>query len=192
MQALKDKIVKDGRWVGEGILKVDSFLNHQVDITLMDQIGEYIAQIYQGEQIDRVLTAETSGIAIACSVSRALGGVPMVFAKKNKPITMTDEFYQSMALSFTKGTSNSFCVSKMYLHEGEKVLIVDDFLARGESGSALCEIVKSAGAEIVGYTAVIEKLDQHGADKIRERYGCKVQSLAIIKQVQNGVIDFVD
>lgn len=191
MDILKDRIVKDGIWVGKGILKVDSFLNHQVDIELMDQIGEEIAHIYKDEKIDRILTAETSGIAIACSVSRALGYIPMVFAKKNKPITMTDEFYQSSALSFTKGTSNSFCVSKKYINEGDRVLIVDDFLARGESGAALCDIVISAGAKIVGYTAVIEKLDQNGAEKIREKYGCKVESLAVIKQVDNGIITFV-
>ena len=191
MDILKNRIVKDGKWVGKGILKVDSFLNHQVDIELIDQIGEEIARIYKDEKIDRILTAETSGIAIACSVSRALGYKPMVFAKKNKPITMTDEFYQAQAKSFTKGTNNSFCVAKGYINEGERVLIVDDFLAKGESGSALCEIAKSAGAEIVGYTAVIEKLDQLGAEKIRDNYGCKVESLAVIKQVENGIITFV-
>lgn len=189
MKLLEDRIVKDGRWVGEGILKVDSFLNHQVDINLMDEIGEEIANMYAEEDIDKILTAETSGIAIACSVARCLNK-PMVFAKKNKPITMTDEFYRSYAKSFTKGTDNSLCVSKMYINKGENILIVDDFLARGESGSALCEIVRLAGANIVGYTAVIEKLEQKGAEKINSEYGCPVRSLAVIEQINDGKIVF--
>ncbi len=190
MKVLKERIVNDGYWVGQGILKVDCFLNHQVDIQLMDQIGEEIASMYAGEKIDKILTAETSGIAIACSVSRAMNYLPMVFAKKNKPITMTDDFFRAAAKSFTKGTDNSLCVSKRYLGEGENVLIVDDFLAMGESGSALCDLVKQAGGHIVGYTAVIEKLEQGGAKKISEEYGCPVRSLAVIKQVEDGKITF--
>lgn len=190
MKLLEDRIIKDGRWVGEGILKVDSFLNHQVDIELMDAIGEEIANMYSGEKVDKILTAETSGIAIACSVARAMDNKPMIFAKKNKPITMTDDFYRAYAKSFTKGTDNSLCVSKLYLHENENILIVDDFLAKGESGSALCELVRQAGANIVGYTAVIEKLEQEGAKKISNEYGCPVRSIAVITQIQDGNISF--
>ena len=190
MKLLEERIVKDGYWVGKGILKVDCFLNHQVDIELMDQIGEEVARLYADEKIDKILTAETSGIAIACSVARAMDYTPMVFAKKNKPITMTDEFYRAEAKSFTKGTDNSLCVSKRYLNEGENILIVDDFLARGESGSALCDLVVQAGGHIVGYTAVIEKLEQERAKKISEKYGCPVKSLAVIEQVEGEKITF--
>lgn len=190
MKILEDRINKDGYWVGKGILKVDSFLNHQVDIELMDQIGVEIANLYHDESIDKILTAETSGIAIACSVARAMNNKPMVFAKKNKPITMNEDFYQAEAKSFTKGTNNSLCVSKRYLSKGENVLIVDDFLAKGESGSALCELVQQAGGNIIGYTAVIEKLDQKGAEKISSEYNCPVKSIAIIKQVEDNIISF--
>lgn len=189
MKLLEEKIVNEGYWVGEGILKVDGFLNHQVDMRLMDAIGDEVARIYADKKVDKILTAETSGIAIACSVARSMGYLPIVFAKKNKPNTMIDDFYMAEAKSFTKGTSNKLVVSAKYMHEGENVLIIDDFLARGESGSALCELVKQAGANIVGYTACIEKEQQGGAEKIRS-LGVYVQSLAVIADIVDGKIIF--
>ena len=192
MELLKDKIVNEGYWVGEGILKVDSFLNHQIDIELLDKIGAEIAKIYEGEKIDKVLTAESSGIAIACAAARHLGNLKTVFAKKNKPITMREDAYQAQGMSFTKGNFNTYVVSKRFLDKGDRVVIIDDFLARGESGSALCEIVKQAGGEIVGYTAAIEKRNQGGYDKI-SNMGVKVQSLAVLGDcnMETGEINFL-
>lgn len=192
MELLKDKIVNEGYWVGEGILKVDSFLNHQIDIELLDKIGAEIAKIYEGEKIDKVLTAESSGIAIACAAARHLGNLRTVFAKKNKPITMKEDAYQAQGMSFTKGNFNTYVVSKRFLDKGDRVVIIDDFLARGESGSALCEIVKQAGGEIVGYTAAIEKRNQGGYDKI-SNMGVKVQSLAVLGDcnMETGEINFL-
>lgn len=192
MELLKEKIINEGYWVGEGILKVDSFLNHQIDMNLLDAIGAEIAEMYKGKKIDKVLTAESSGIAIACSAARHLGNVKTVFAKKNKPITMKEDAYQAQGMSFTKGNYNTYVVSNRFLEKGENVLIIDDFLARGESGSALCEIVNQAGGEIVGYTAVIEKRNQGGYDKI-SNMGVKVQSLAVLGDcdMKTGSIEFL-
>lgn len=190
MKVLEERIINDGYWVGEGILKVDSFLNHQLDIALMDQIGEEIAGIYDGERIDKILTAEASGIAVACSVSRAMNNKPVVFAKKKKPSTMVDGFYSVPVRSFTKNTESNYYLSKRFLNAGERVLIVDDFLAKGEAGLALCNLAKEAGAVVAGLSAVIEKKEQGGADKIKAAHGIDVRSVAVITNTDGNTIQF--
>ena len=189
MKALEEKILKEGVCIGDDILKVDGFLNHQIDVKFLDEIGLEIARIFGEEKPNKILTVEASGIAIAVAASNHLGGIPVVFAKKAKPSTMQDGEYVAEAVSFTKGITNMLHVSKKFLSSNDRVLIVDDFLARGEAGMALCDLVKQAGGEIVGFTAAIEKKHQGGADRMRE-LGIKVQSLAVIEKMHDGKIDF--
>ena len=189
MKELEERILKDGVAIGDDILKVDSFLNQQIDTALLDNMGKEIAKIFADEKPTKVLTVEASGIAIAAAAAFHMGKLPLVFAKKSKPSTMVDDFYTAESFSFTKGTKSNLYVSKKYIGSGERVLIVDDFLAMGNSGLALCDIVKQAGATVVGYTAAVEKQYQGGADKIRE-LGVKVQSLAVIKEMHDGKITF--
>ena len=189
MRSLEEKILREGKAFGTEIVKVDSFLNHQMDVKFMDEIGEEIARLFEGYGVNRILTVEASGIAIACAAARAMNYIPMVFAKKAAPNTMTEEFYGAEAKSFTKGTVSLLRVAKQYIQPGDKVLIVDDFLATGEAAIAMAEIVKAAGAEIVGFTAAIEKKWQGGGDKLRER-GIDVKSLAVIAAIDDGKITF--
>lgn len=189
MKALEDKIVREGQAIGSEIVKVDGFINHQIDVAFMDEMGDEIARIFKDAGATKILTVEASGIPIACSAARSMGNLPVVFAKKAAPNTMTEEFYGAEARSFTKGTVSVLRISKKYLQKGEKVLIIDDFLAHGEAGTALCEIVKMAGAEVVGFSAAIEKKFQGGAEKIRE-FGVRVESLAVIERITDGIIEF--
>ncbi len=189
MKALEEKIVNEGTCIGDDIVKVDNFLNHQIDVKFLDEIGKEIARLFADSKPNKLLTVEASGIAIAIAASNHLGGIPVVFAKKAKPSTMQDGMYCAEAISFTKGVTNILHVSKKYLTSDDRVLIVDDFLARGEAGVALCDLVKQADGKIVGFAAAIEKKHQGGADRIRN-LGVNVQSLAVISNIQDGKIDF--
>lgn len=162
MERLKQRILAEGKNLGRGILKIDSFLNHQIDADLMEQIGKHIAAAFAPAQPTRVLTAEVSGLIPAAMVGKALGNIPVVYARKHKPITMMEPVYVETAPSHTKGREVSLMVSPEFLHTGDRILIVDDFLATGRTIDALCRIVQHAGAELVGIAAVVEKTFEGG------------------------------
>ena len=189
MKVLEEKILKDGHVAPGNILKVDSFVNHQIDVKFMNEIGKEFKRLYDGVQVDKILTIEASGIGIACITAQYFD-VPVVFAKKNKTKNIRGDVYTSQVASFTHGVTYDIMLSKEFLHEGEKVLIIDDFLAKG---NALIDLVKAAKAEIVGAGIVIEKVFQEGGKIIREDYGIRCESLARIKSMsyEDG-IEFTD
>lgn len=189
MKALKDKILKEGTAIGSEIVKVDGFLNHCIDVAFMEEVGEEFKRRFGDCGINKILTVESSGIAVACMTARYFGYPPVVFAKKAKPSTMTEDAYTAEARSFTKGTVSEFRVSEKFLEKGDRILIIDDFLARGGAALALTAIAEQAGAEIAGIGAVIEKGFQGGSDKLREK-GYRVESLAVIDKIEDGVIHF--
>ena len=189
MKSLEQKILTEGRAIGNEIVKVDGFLNHQLDVRFLDEIGREFARRFADVKIDRILTVEASGIAVATAAAPHFGYPPVVFAKKAAPNTMTEGFYEAEARSFTKGTVSRLCVSEKYLRPGENVLILDDFLAYGEASLALADLIRSAGGNVAGVGIVIEKGFQGGADKLRE-HGIRVESLAVIARIEDGVITF--
>lgn len=191
MEQLKQRIREEGKIRGTNeILKVDSFLNHQMDVAFLGEIGKAFRDRFADCQVDRILTIEASGIAIAYGASQAFGNLPLVFAKKNKTKNIAGDVYISQVESFTqsKRPYNIF-VSKDFLHAGEKVLIIDDFLANGSALNALIDIVHQAGAEVVGAGIVIEKAFQPGGERIRGQ-GIRVESLARIASMseETGVV----
>ena len=168
-------------------MKVDGFLNHRVDTELMEQIAEEFKKRFDTSKVTLVLTAEASGIALATICARAMG-VPMVFAKKAKSDNIEGGLYQSDIFSYTYKKKVTLLVSKDWIGADDKVLIVDDFMANGEAMRGLCDIVKEAGAELVGIGIAVEKGFQHGGDRIREA-GINIQSLAIIDSAdENGFV----
>ena len=189
MKELKEKILKEGVAIGTQIVKVDHFLNHRLDIRFLDKIGAEFRRRFEGETVDKILTVEASGIAVACMTAAHFDFVPVVFAKKAMPNTMTECFYEAEARSFTKGTVSKFRVSDRFISEGDRILIIDDFMAHGEASMALVNIVRQAGGTVVGIGAVIEKGFQGGSDKLRQA-GCHVESLAIIDRIDDGKIMF--
>lgn len=189
MELLKDKILKEGIVLSDTVLKVDSFLNHQIDPLLMKEIGEGLAQAFTNEVITKILTIESSGIAPATMLGLIIGA-PVVFARKKKSITQSD-VYSTTVKSFTKGNENEIVVSKKFLSPDDNVLIVDDFLAEGSALRGLVDIVKQSGAELVGAGIVIEKGFQKGGDLLRSE-GLVVKSLARIKSMSEGRIEFFD
>ena len=189
MKSLEQKILTEGRAIGNEIVKVDGFLNHQLDVRFLDEIGREFARRFADVKIDRILTVEASGIAVATAAAPHFGYPPVVFAKKAAPNTMTEGFYEAEARSFTKGTVSRLCVSEKYLRPGENVLILDDFLAYGEASLALTDLIRRAGGNVAGVGIVIEKGFQGGADKLRE-HGIRVESLAVIARIEDGVITF--
>lgn len=190
MKALKERIIADGVAIGTEIIKVDSFLNHQIDVALLDEIGQEFAKRFAGCGVSKILTVEASGIAIACMAARHFGNIPVLFAKKASPNTMAEDFYGAEVKSFTKGTSSVVRVSKKYLRSDDRILILDDFLAHGEAAAGMAELVKQAGAELAGVGAVIEKRFQGGGSRLREK-GYRVESLAVIESVRDGKINFL-
>ena len=189
MQLLIDRIIKDGKVYPGNILKVDSFLNHQMDIDLIDKIGQEFYRLFGSCEVTKVLTIEASGIGIACFVAKYFR-VPLLFAKKSKTKNVSDDVDSSVVESFTHGNVNKIIVSKEYLHPDDKVLIIDDFLANGQAIRGLADIVNQAGAELVGAGTVIEKGFQGGGDALRSS-GMKVESLAIIDSMtDDGKITF--
>lgn len=192
MKALEEKILKDGHVAKGNILKVDSFLNHQIDVKFMNEIGKEFKRLYKDERIDKILTIEASGIGIACIVAQYFD-VPVVFAKKTKTKNIYADVYTSKVESFTHGTTYDIILSKEFLKKGERILIIDDFLAKGNALIGLINLVKEAEAEIVGAGIVIEKAFQEGGKIIRDDYKVRVESLAKIKSMsyEEG-IEFTD
>ena len=187
MNFLEERIMKDGIVKPGNVLKVDSFLNHQMDIALMEQIAREFKRRFGHKQIDKVLTIEASGIGIAVFVAREFG-VPMVFAKKAKSDNIEGGLYASDIFSYTYKKKVTLLVSKDWISAEDKVLIVDDFMANGEAMRGLCDIVREANAELVGIGVAVEKGFQHGGDRIREA-GINIQSLAIIDEAdENGFV----
>lgn len=189
MKALIDKIRNEGEAIGTQIVKVDGFVNHQIDVKFMMEMGREFKSRFGDIQVDKILTVEASGIAIACLTAIAFDYPRVVFAKKMVPSTMVEGFYEAEAKSFTKGTVSMLRVSKKFLTDGDRVLIIDDFLAHGEAATAMADIVAQAGASIVGFGIVIEKAFQGGGDKLRQS-GYQVESLAVIDKIEDGVITF--
>lgn len=188
MQELKDRIIRDGEIYPGDVLKVSSFLNHQLDYELLDHIGKYIAELFSGEKITKILTVEASGIAIAMGVARYLNA-PIVFAKKNKNKNLSSEVYSREVFSYTKGASNLIQIEKRFISKDDSILIVDDFLAKGSALTALADIVKESGAKLVGCAIAIEKAYQGGGKELREK-GLRIESLAKIESmsVENGIV----
>ncbi len=188
MKELEERIRRDGQDLGNGILKVDGFVNHQVDAGLMDRCGREFAQRFASIGATKVLTAEISGIAPALMTALHLG-VPVVYARKSKPITMPDQVYLTLAPSHTKGRMVELIVSPEYLAHGERVLIIDDFLASGATILGLARLAKAAGAQVVGVGAVIEKTFEGGREALKP-LGLPIESLACIAAMENGNITF--
>ncbi len=190
MNFLEERILKDGVVKPGNVLKVDSFLNHQMDIELMDKMGEEFKRRFKDKNITKVLTIEASGIAIACSVARCFG-VPLVFAKKSKSINIEGDVYVAEVESFTHQNKNQVIVSKKFLNEGDHVLIIDDFLANGCALQGLISITEAAGATVEGLGIAIEKGFQIGGRVIRN-LGYHLESLAIVDSMdaENGTIIF--
>ena len=188
MEKLKERIRTEGRVLPGNIIKVDGFLNHRVDTALMGELADEFAKYFDVKNITMVLTAEASGIALA-TVCAERYGVPMVFAKKAKSDNIEGGLYQSEIFSYTYKKKVTLLVSKEWLHPGDRVLVIDDFLARGEALRGLCEIVQAAGAELVGIGCAVEKGFQGGGDKLRAA-GVNLHSLAIIESAEPGNIVF--
>ena len=189
MEALKNRILADGQAVGKDIVKVDSFLNHQIDAEFMYEIGEEFRKRFTDAEITKILTIEASGIAIAVCTAKSFDYPPVVFAKKAAPITMVEGFYSTSAKSFTKDEIIEIIIAKKYISPGDKILVIDDLLAYGESTLALCSLAEQAGAQIVGVGVVIEKEFQGGGTRLREK-GYNLQALAVIEKIENGQILF--
>ena len=187
MKELKARILKDGKCLPGGVLKVDGFINHQMDPMLMKSMAEEFVRRFADAGINKVLTVEASGIAPAIMVGYQLG-LPVVFAKKNKPSTM-ENMLVTEVFSFTKNKSYNICVSKDYLQAGDKVLFIDDFLANGNAGKGIIDLVELAGAELVGMGFLIEKAFQNGGELLRNA-GVHVESLAIIESLDNCEVKF--
>jgi len=190
MKELKERILRDGKNLGGGILKVDSFVNHQVDPLLMDACGREFARRFAGVHATKILTAEISGIAPAVTTAIHLG-LPVVYARKTKPITMPDQVYLTLAPSHTKGRMVELIISPEYLANGEKVLIIDDFLASGQTILGLARLAEAAGSKIVGIGTLIEKIFEGGREALKP-LGVPIESLACITAMDNGEITFGD
>lgn len=188
LKALQDKIVNEGKVISEGVLKVDSFLNHQIDPQLMKKIGQEFAELYKNEGITKILTIESSGIAPAVMAGLLLE-VPVVFARKSKSVTLIDNLYTTEVYSFTKKVTSTLTVSKDYLTEDDVVLVIDDFLANGEAAKGLIHLIEQARATISGIGIVIEKGFQQGGQVLRDK-GYRVDSLAIVSSLENKEIQF--
>lgn len=190
MDKLKQAIREKGRVLSTEVLKVDSFLNHQIDVDLMMSVGEELARRFQKDSITKVLTIESSGIAPSMTAARDLEA-SLVFARKKKSLTMNNDVFVSQVYSFTKQETNDITVSKDFLNENDRVLIIDDFLANGQAAFGLIDIVQQAGATVVGLGIVIEKSFQDGRQRLEDQ-GYRVESLARVHSLENGQVTFVD
>lgn len=188
MKALENKILKEGEVYDGGILKVGGFLNQQIDSDFIMEMGEEIARLYKNDNITKVLTVEASGIAVALAAGAGLH-VPALFAKKHNTSNIQSDVYSSVVYSFTHQTDYNIVVSKDYISPDDRVLIVDDFLAKGNAIVGLADIVKQSGAELVGCAVAIEKGFQHGGDELRKQ-GIRVEALALIDSMSENEIVF--
>lgn len=187
MKEMQDKILSDGKVLAGGILKVGSFLNQQIDTDLLKKTGKEIARLFESEEIDKILTIEASGISMAVATGMEMG-LPVVFAKKHLTSNVDGAFYTTDVHSYTRDEDYSVVVSIDYLRPGEKILIVDDFLANGEVIRGLLTLLKQAGAEVVGVAVAIEKCFQGGGDDVRAR-GIRVEALAAIESMSpDGIV----
>lgn len=190
MKTLEERILRDGQVLGKNILKVDSFLTHQVDFSLMKEIGQVFAEAVKEAGITKVVTIEASGIAPAVYVAEALG-LPMIFAKKAKNITMTEGILTAEVYSFTKQVTSTVSIAGKFLNSDDKVLIIDDFLANGQAAKGLITIIEQAGAQVEAVGIVIEKSFQDGR-QLLETDGYRVLSLARIAGFEKGQIVFAE
>ncbi|SET46634.1 xanthine phosphoribosyltransferase [Salinibacillus kushneri] len=188
MEHLQKKILQEGKILSDTVLKVDSFLNHQVDPVLMQEIGKEFADRFLGNGVTKVLTLESSGIAPATMTALELG-VPVVFARKKKSLTLADDLYTAEVYSYTKKDTNQISVAKDYLAKNDRVLLIDDFLANGQAVLGLMDVIRQAKAACVGAGVVIEKGFQEGGKQLRNQ-GIKLESLAIIKSLTNKKVTF--
>lgn len=189
MKLLEERILEDGRVINNEILKVDSFINHQIDVKLLNQVCEELASKFKG--IDRVITIETSGIAFAVGIAQCLGNVDVVFAKKSKSLILDDSnVYKEEVKSFTRKTSSQIYIDKRYLHENEKCLIVDDFLAEGNAAIGLISICEQAKAKVEGVAIIVEKKFQGGGQRIIDK-GIHLESAAVIEGFKDNKVVFV-
>ena len=185
MQLLVEKIKKEGVYVGGGIIKVDALLNHQVDVHLMSAVGKSFAKAFATSGATMVLTAESSGIPPAFAVAQALG-IPLVYARKKPPLTMSQQVYHAEAPSRTKGGVTPLIVSADYMTAKDRVLLIDDFLASGLTGVALLDIVEQSGATLVGVGCVVEKVFEPGRERLEAIYSGPIVSLAKIDLINDG------
>jgi len=188
MEELKQRILRDGKYLGNGILKVDGFINHQVDPALMDACGKELARRFKDIGATKVLTAEISGIAPALTTALHLG-LPVVYARKTKPITMPDQVFLTLSPSHTKGRMVELIVSPEYLGKGERVLIIDDFLASGATILGLARLAQTAGSTLVGIGALVEKSFEGGREALAA-LGVPIESLACIISMEGDKITF--
>ncbi|WHA10293.1 xanthine phosphoribosyltransferase [Enterococcus montenegrensis] len=190
MKELVARIKEDGRVLGDGVLKVDSFVTHQVDPVLMEAIGKVFADVFRAANITKVVTIEASGIAPALYTAQELG-VPLVFARKSKSLTMNEELLTAQVYSFTKQVTSTVSISKKFLTKDDNVLLIDDFLANGQAAKGLIELCQQAGAHVEGIGIVIEKSFQDGRELL-EDMGIKVVSLARIASLKAGEVEFIE
>lgn len=189
MHALEQKILAEGIVLSEAVLKVDSFLNHQIDPVMMQQIGQEFARLFKDAGITKIITIEASGIAPAVMAGLELG-VPVIFARKYQSLTLKDDLYRSKVFSFTKQTESTIAISNKHISASDKVLVIDDFLANGQAALGLADLIHQANAEVVGIGIVIEKSFQPGRELLLEK-GYRVESLARVKSLTNGTVEFV-
>ena len=189
VKLLEDRIRSDGEVLPGNVLKINSFLNHQVDPELMKKVGEEFSQLFKDSGITKVLTCEASGIAPGVMTAYELH-VPMVFARKKKPATLNDAVYWADVYSYTKKVTNQICVEQKFLHKDDHLLIIDDFLANGEAVKGMINIANQAGAEVAGVGIVVAKTFQGGSDWIKE-HGYRLEALAEIDSLANNQVHFV-
>lgn len=191
MEQLKARILEDGVVKPGNVLKVDSFLNHQMDIAFLNEIGAEFARRFAGTPVNKILTIEASGIGIAAIAAQHFGNAPVVFAKKSKSLNLDGDLYHARVESFTHKTVSDVVVEEKFLGPADHVLVIDDFLANGCALEGLTDIIAQAGATLAGCGIVIEKGFQHGGDRLRER-GIRVESLAIIEEMSDTTLTFRD
>ncbi|MFV1940865.1 xanthine phosphoribosyltransferase [Pseudomonas luteola] len=190
MDTLKSKIQAEGQVLSDQVLKVDAFLNHQIDPSLMGEIGDEFARRFAGAGVTKIVTIEASGIAPAIMTGLKMG-VPVIFARKHQSLTLTDNLLTSTVYSFTKRVESTIAISMTHLSSNDHVLIIDDFLANGKAAQALISIIQQAGASIAGLGIVIEKSFQAGRQEL-EKQGYRVESLARVKSLEGGQVTFVE
>ena len=189
MYALEQKILSEGIVLSDEVLKVDAFLNHQIDPVIMQLIGKEFAARFKDAGITKIITIEASGIAPAIMAGLELG-VPVIFARKYQSLTLKDDLYRSKVFSFTKQTESTIAISNKHIRSADKAFVIDDFLANGQAALGLIDLIHQAKAEVVGVGIVIEKSFQPGRDILLEK-GYRVESLARVKSLANGTVEFV-